>query len=118
MVQDSYGLRRQKGQSLPKMRLGIIVTTDRHIEDVIGLARAAIKKGHEVIIFNTDTGTRLLGEPSFRELCKEPRIKMSFCDYNVQKLNISKEGIPEEILCGSQYNNAVLVHNSDRVIRL
>ena len=100
------------------MKLGIMVTTDRHLEDVLGLAKAALSKGHEVIIFNTDEGTRLLGEPAFRELCHTKGVAISFCDHSTHKLNIAKEGIPEEIVCGSQYNNAVLAHDADRVIRL
>jgi predicted peroxiredoxin len=100
------------------MKLGILVTTNKHLEDVIGLTKAAVSKGHEVIIFNMDEGTKLLENDSFKELCKTKGVSMSFCDHSAQKLAVSKEGIPEEIVCGSQFNNATMMHDADRVINL
>lgn len=100
------------------MRLGILVNTDRHLDDVLGIVNAALAKGHEVIIFNMDEGTKLLVERSFLSLCERDNVKMSFCDLNAKQLNINKEGIPGEIICGSQFDNARMVHDADRVIRL
>ncbi|HBR21427.1 MAG TPA: hypothetical protein DD713_02480 [Nitrospiraceae bacterium] len=100
------------------MKLGILINTDRHLSDIIGITKAALSKGHEVIIFNMDEGTRLLGNSSFRELCSMYGIRMSFCDYNAKGLGVSKEGIPDEIVCGSQLNNAEMIHEADRVIVL
>jgi predicted peroxiredoxin len=100
------------------MKLGILVTTDKHVDDVLGLAKAAVSKGHEVIVFNMDVGTKLLGNESFRELCKTSGVSMSFCDHSAGREQISKEGIPEEIVCGSQFNNANMMHDADRVINL
>jgi predicted peroxiredoxin len=100
------------------MKLGILVTTDRHQDDVIGLAKAAAAKGHEVVIFNMDTGTKVLGNEDFRQLCKTAGISMSFCDHSAGLENVSKEGIPEEIVCGSQFNNANMMHDADTVINL
>ncbi|MBI5042957.1 MAG: hypothetical protein HZC10_03830 [Nitrospirae bacterium] len=100
------------------MKLGILINTNRHLAVVVGLAKAAISRGHEVIIFNTDDGTKLFGNPKFVELCKTEGVSMSFCDHSAKSLNVSTEGIPEEIVCGGQYNNAVMMHNADRVIVL
>ena len=100
------------------MKLGIFVNTDKHLIDLLGITKAALSKGHEVIIFNMDEGTRLLENPSFRELCNMNGVRMSFCDYNAKGLGILKEGIPDEIVCGSQLNNAEMVHEADRVIVL
>jgi hypothetical protein len=100
------------------MKLGILVTTDRHLEDVIGITDAALSKGHEVIIFNMDAGTRLLGAEALGSLCHRPGVTMSFCDLNATELNIEKDGLPEDIVQGSQLNNARMVHDADRVIRL
>lgn len=100
------------------MKLGILVTTDRHAGDVLGLAKAAISKGHEVIVFNMDAGTKLLKDPSFAGLCETKGVKMSFCDHSAKREQVTTEGISEEIVCGSQYNNAVMMHDADRVINL
>lgn len=100
------------------MKLGIHVKSDRHMEDVIGLTKAAISKGHEVIIFTMADGVRLLENPAFTELCKLKGVTMSFCDLNARSYNINKAGILEEIICGSQFNNANMITNADRVIVL
>lgn len=100
------------------MKLGIFVNTDRHLAHVVGLIKAAIAKGHEVILFNMDDGTKLLGGPEFKELCHMKGVSMSFCDHSAKELGVATEGIPQEIVCGSQYNNAMMMHDADRVIVL
>lgn len=42
------------------MNPGILVTTDRHLDQVVGISQAASAKGHEVVIFAMREGTRLL----------------------------------------------------------
>ena len=100
------------------MKLGIFVNTDRHLEHVVGLVKAALAKGHEVIMFNMDDGTKLLGTPEFAALCKTKGVTMSFCDHSAKGLKVATEGLPAEIVCGSQFNNAGMNHNADRVIIL
>jgi len=100
------------------MKLGIFVNTDRHLADVIGVTKAAVLKGYEVIIFTMDDGVKLLENPSFTALYKFQGVSMSYCDNSAMGKGIAKEGIPEELLRGSQYNNAVMMHEVDRVIVL
>ncbi|MFO0754363.1 MAG: DsrE family protein [Thermodesulfovibrionales bacterium] len=100
------------------MKLGIFVNTDRHPDELAGIARAARAKGHEVSIFFMDSGTRLLGEPGIRSLCSEGCVSLSFCDFDAKRFQVSVEGISGEIVCGSQYDNAVMVNKADRVIVL
>jgi len=100
------------------MKLGILVNTNRHLDHVVGLTKAALAKGHSVIIFNMDEGTKLLATPEFGELCKTGGVTMSFCDHSAKHVGANTEGLSAEIACGSQYNNAVLSHDSDRVIVL
>ncbi len=84
----------------------------------MGLTRAAIARGHEVTLFNMDEGTRLISAPEFAELCRTAGVTMSFCDHSAKQLGVSTEVVPAEIVCGSQYNNAVMNHDADRVIVL
>jgi predicted peroxiredoxin len=100
------------------MKLGILVNTDRHSADVIGLTKAALAKGHEVIIFTMDEGARLLATSGFRELCRTAGVMMSFCDYSTKQLGAGPEDLVEEMVRGSQYHNAVMNHEADRVIVL
>ena len=100
------------------MKLGILVNTDRHLEHIVGFTRAALLKGHEVVIFTMDEGTKLLGTPEFQQLCKTKGVEISFCDYSAKYSGVTKEGLPEEIVCGSQLNNAAMSHDADRLIVL
>ncbi len=100
------------------MKLGIFVNTNRHLNHVVGIVKAALAKGHEVVLFNMDDGTKLLGTPEFAELCRTKGVSMSFCDHSAKGLNVTTEGLPSEIVCGSQYNNAVMNHDADRLIVL
>jgi len=100
------------------MKLGILVNTDRHLAHVIGLTKAAVSKGHEVIIFNMDEGTKLLKDPHFCALRKLHGVQMSFCRHSSKQLGVVAEGLAEEIIEGSQYNNAVMNHDADKVIVL
>ena len=100
------------------MKLGILVTTDKHLNDIVGLTNSALAKGHEVTIFHMDVGTKLLGESSLQALCGKDGVTMSFCDHSAKNAEISTEGIPSEIACGSQFDNANMNHDCDKVIIL
>ena len=100
------------------MRLGILVNTNKNLEEVLRLSNAALAKGHEVIIFAMDEGTKLLEQPFFTGLAGLPGVAMSFCDHSAQRFGVKTEGTPKNVTCGSQYNNAVMAHNADKVIVL
>jgi len=100
------------------MKPGILVNSTGNLDDVIGITKAALSKGHEVIIFTMYEGIRLLENEEYSSLSGLNGVQMSFCDHNAGKLGLKKEGLPEEIVCGSQYNNAVMHHNADKVIVL
>ncbi len=50
------------------MNPGILVTTDRHLDQVVGISQAASAKEHEVVIFAMSEGTRLLESHEFIQL--------------------------------------------------
>jgi predicted peroxiredoxin len=88
------------------MKLGILVNTDRHGEHLIGLTKAALARGHEVTIFIMDSGVKLLENPSITGLCNLSGVAMSYCDYSTKQIDVSTDGCPGQIVCGSQYDNA------------
>lgn len=100
------------------MKLGIFVNTDKTLDAVKGITKAALAKGHTVILFNMDDGTKVIGSPVYAELCKTPGVSVSFCDHSAKHMGVASEGLPKEIVCGSQYNNATMLHEADRVIVL
>lgn len=100
------------------MKLGIMVTSARHLDQVVGIARAAQRKGHAVTVFATDRGTRLLAEPRFAALSALPGVALSYCDLSAQRYGGRPAGLPEAVVSGSQLENAAMASESDRVIVL
>ncbi len=100
------------------MKLGILVNTDKHLEHVLGIARAALAKRHEVSVFLMDAGTHLVADPALTGLAQLPGIKVSLCDHSAKAHGVATDGLPKQIACGSQLQNAMMNHNADRVILL
>ncbi len=98
------------------MKLGILVNTDKHLADVIGITEAAQSQGHEVAIFTMDEGTRLLEDPCYVGLSELKGVTMSFCDHSATQLKVLTSDLPDQIIRGGQYNNSVMNHESDKVI--
>lgn len=100
------------------MTIGILVNTDKNLKAVKGITESALRKGHRVIIFAMDDGTRLLEDATFTGLSEHEGVEMSFCDHSAKQLGVNTSGIPEKIITGSQFNNSKMVKDSDRVIVL
>lgn len=100
------------------MKLGILVNTEKHLSDIIGITKAALERGHTIVIFTMDVGTRLFRNTEYVKLCKLKGVTMSLCDYNAKMFDAKYEGIPQEIVCGSQLDNASMNHECDKVIVL
>jgi predicted peroxiredoxin len=100
------------------MKLGILVNTDKHLFDVIHIIKTAVLRDHEVIVFTMDEGTKLLEKPEYQDLCKFKKVTMSFCDHNAKMFDVHSDVIPDEIVCGSQFDNAVMHHECDKIIVL
>jgi len=100
------------------MKLGILITTDKNNDAVVGLTKAAVSKGHEVIIFCTDVGVNLVKDKSFTDLSATSVVKMGYCDHSGKALGVSKEDVPEAITCGSQFDNATMFHDVDKLVNL
>ncbi len=100
------------------MKLGILVNSDRHLQHVVGIARAANEKGHQVSIFSMDAGTHLIQNTEFTNLCALNGVSMSVCRHSAEEHAVDLSRVPESIVRGSQFDNAVMNHEADRVIVL
>jgi predicted peroxiredoxin len=96
----------------------MLINTAKHADDAIGVCRAALARGHQVIIFAMDEGTRLLESDAFVSLAELEGVSMSLCDHSAKMIGAKTEGLPQKIVCASQLNNAMMNHNADRVIVL
>lgn len=100
------------------MTLGILVNSDKHPEKLAGVVKAALKKGHKVIIFFMDDGCRLMLDGRATPLRENENIIMSLCDLNRKNIGIRDEEVPCDITCGSQYDNALMHKMADKMIVL
>jgi len=100
------------------MKLGILINTNKHLAHLVGITKSASKKGHEVIIFAMDKGTEIVASPDFRALCKLENVTMSLCRHSAEEHHVNTDDIPKEIVCGSQFNNAMMNNEADKVIVL
>ncbi len=100
------------------MKLGILVNTDRHLEHILGLTKATIAANHEVMIFIMDEGTRLSENDLIVALAKLPAVSISLCEHSAKICEVNVEDLSKDINCASQYNNAMMNHDADRMIVL
>lgn len=100
------------------MTLGLLVTRDDFKEDIIGLTKAASSKGHEVIVFMMDDGIRHCLDKDVAALKDLPGVSMSLCDHSAKLRDITEDMIPGGVTAGSQFQNAVMNRDADKVIAI
>ena len=100
------------------MRLGILINSKKSLAHIEGITMVALGAGHAVSIFVMDEGVMLLREGNFLKLTALDGVDTSYCDHSARERGVLKEDMPGNIVCGSQYNNALMNHDCDRVIVL
>ncbi|RLC26698.1 MAG: peroxiredoxin [Deltaproteobacteria bacterium] len=97
-------------------KLGIFVSSDRHLDKLIHLCRAARNRGDvEVTIFFSHLGTLLTQDPRFGEL--EGLAKMSLCNVGFESHGLKKPvpGIGDKDYA-TQARHGDLIEESDRYL--
>ena len=96
-------------------KLGILVSSDKNQEHIVGLTKAAIAKGHKVQLFYTGPGTKLA--PDSKELI-DSGAELTMCEKTYTGLDINKEHGEklEGVEHGSQDNNAEMIETSDKYV--
>ena len=96
-------------------KLGILVSSDKHLEYIINLTDAAHDKGKEVEIFFTGEGVMLTQSSDFTRLIG--KAKMSLCDVSYRALGLEGDvpgfGFKD---FATQAKNAEIIKNSDRYV--
>jgi sulfur relay (sulfurtransferase) complex TusBCD TusD component (DsrE family) len=110
------------------MKLGILLTTSLESEDVrttIALAKAALQQGHEVKIYVMCDGVFNLFNDDFLALMKEgvsiggaspAKAQLLVCAQNSNERKIEKDPFADVSLWASQYDNAQLFGEVDRLL--
>ncbi len=93
--------------------LGVFVSSDKHLDKIIALCKAAKKKGVEVTIFFSHLGTLLTQDPRFAEL--EGLAKMSLCNVGFESHGLKPPvpGIGEKDY-GTQARHAEMIETCER----
>ena len=96
-------------------KLGILVTSDQHLDKIIKLCHAANKKDVEVTIFFSHRGTLLTQDPMFKEL--EGLATMSLCNVGFENNGLKGPvpGIGEKDYA-TQARHAELIEECDRYL--
>ena len=96
-------------------KLGILVSSNKHLDYVVNLTDAASKKGLDVEIFFTGQGVTLTQEQDFEKLVG--KAKMSLCDVSFRALGLKGDvpgfGFKD---FATQAKNAEIIKNSDRYV--
>jgi len=103
--------------------LGINVSSDKNWEHLLGIVRAAIAKGKEVIIFYTYKGVYLIKHPDFAKLAEaiKGHGKMSACLHSWNSFELGDySNVPgmAKTDFGTQIRHAELFQEMDRYIVL
>ena len=95
--------------------LGVFVSSDKHLDKVIELCKAAGKKDVDVTVFFTHKGTLLTQDPRFAEL--EGLAKMSLCNVGFESHGLKPPvvGIGEKDYA-TQARNGELIEECDRYV--
>ena len=96
-------------------RLGIYVTSDQEMENLLQLCRAATKKGVKVAVFLTHIGTRLSEHPRFEELEKLADVALCKVGFEANGLTGPPEGFANASL-SSQSWHAEMIYDCDRYL--
>ena len=98
-------------------KLGIFVSSDEHLEHLIGISRAATKAGKEVEVFLTNGGVLLAKDPRF--LAMEGLAHVSLCNVNFEAFKMEK---PVPLVAdkdfATQMRHADMIAECDRYIVL
>ncbi len=98
--------------------IGILVSSDKHLDDIVNLTEAAYAMGKEVRIFFSGKGVYLTLEPEFKRLVGKS--KLSVCDVSFRAYGF--HGREEEVPgvgfkdFATQARHAEMIHQVDRYL--
>ncbi len=95
------------------MRIGFLVTDPAYRDFLIPLLSAALARGDEVEVFLMDEGCFLAADAQFSALLSRAGANASICDFNRTQKGITA---PPSLRPGSQYDNARMVQDCDKVL--
>lgn len=96
------------------MIVGLVLTDARAGPHLLGLARAAVAQGLRCRCFLTDSGVRLLADQGLLEMLRAGALRVDACEHSWSALGLGQA--PEGVKLRSQFQNAELARECDRVV--
>ncbi len=96
------------------MRLGIVAAHESAGPQVEGLAAASAERGWPCRCFLTDSGVRLAASPRLQALASSGALRLDVCEHSWH--HFCDGPAPPGVTLGSQFQNAELVRECDRVV--
>ncbi len=96
------------------MRFGVVITSEKFGAYATGLLSAAVGRGWICRCFLTDTGVRVLSLPDFEALALSGKLQLTVCELSWKRFGTGAH--PPWATIGSQYQNAELAHECDKVL--
>jgi len=99
-------------------KLGIFVSSDKHLRHLVGIAKAAERAGKEVIIFFSHKGILMTQDPEFAELIGHAQY--SVCNVGYEAQGLQGKSIPGMDATGfaTQARHGVIIEECDRYLVL
>jgi len=98
-------------------KLGIFVSSDKHIEHLIGITKAAGRAGKQVTVFLTNRGVLLPHDPRFVEM--EGLCEISLCSLCLEAFKVPRPvPVVKERNFATQARNVQMIEDCDRYIVL
>lgn len=96
------------------MHLGIVASHESAGPHLVGLVAAAAARGWKCRVFLTDSAVKLATSASLQDLAKAGSLRLDVCEHSWQ--HFGGAGAPDGVTLGSQFQNAELVRECDRVV--
>ncbi len=98
------------------MDIGIFVTQDKYANKIVDITRSALKRGYQVKVFMTDSGVKLVRNNDFTDLRNNDNISISLCDFSARAMKVEESEIAEGIIMGTQFQNASIHSDCDKIL--
>lgn len=102
-----------------KEKLGIFVPTNKHIDHLIGITRAAKKAGKAVAIFFTHNGILMTQDSRYQELAEIGPEEIALCNVRWEELGLKDKPVPagmghEDF--ATQFRHCAMIQACDRYL--
>ena len=99
-------------------RLGILVSSDRHLDYVVNITKAAHAKGKAISLFFTGNGVLLILAPQFKELVGKAELAVCDISFRAYGLHGRENEVPgvDHMDFATQARNAEMLSEADRYL--